>query len=132
MPYEISVDRERGLIEIHAMGETDPLEVLEARNRAALIAAELGYHKVVVYGQHLENIHGFSPAILFNFATSFKDKPFPAGTKFAILPAFLGEGVNTLARIARDHGTRMQIFEDPMMAVDWLEGTLSTAELETL
>ena len=28
MPYEITVDRERGLIEIHVMGETNPLEAL--------------------------------------------------------------------------------------------------------
>lgn len=131
MPYEIAVDRERGLIEIHVIGETDPLEALEARNRAALISAELGFNKVAVYGQRLDNIQGFSPAILFNFATSFKDKPFPAGTKFAIFISDVSGAVNTLAKIARDHGTRMQVFRDQNMAEDWLVGDLATAELET-
>lgn len=131
MPYEISVDRERGLIEIHVMGETNPLEALEARNRAALISAELSLNKVAVYGQQLNKINGFSPAMLFNFATSFKEKPFAMGTKFAILPANVSGAVNTLAKIARDHGTRMRIFNDRSMAEAWLVGNLATAELES-
>ncbi|MDF1499866.1 MAG: hypothetical protein P1P76_05285 [Anaerolineales bacterium] len=132
MPYEIAVDQELELIEIHVMGETNPLEALEARNRAALISAERGYRKVVVYGSRLEKIQGFSPAMIFNFASSFRQKPFPLGTKFAIIPARVSGSVNTLARIAREHGTRMHIFEDGGLAIDWLSGSLATAELEVI
>jgi hypothetical protein len=132
MPYEITVDRDRGLIEIHVMGETNPLEALEARNRAALISSELEIRRIVVYGGNLVKVQGFSPAMLLNFATSFKDKPFPAGTKFAVVPKEVSSSISTLARIAREHGTRMQIFMDPSQAVEWLSGTLSTAELQAI
>ncbi len=132
MPYEIAIDRDQGLIEIHVMGETNPLEALEARNRAALISAEMGFKKVVVYGQRLESIQGFSPAMVLNFATSFRDKPFPRGTKFAILTEGVSGEVSTMARIAREHGTRMQIFKDDGLALDWLDGALATAELEVI
>ncbi|MGD2163699.1 MAG: hypothetical protein PVI81_00190 [Anaerolineales bacterium] len=132
MPYEITVDRDRGLIEIYVMGETNPLEALEARNRAALISAELGLRKIVVYGNQLEEIQGFSPAMVLNFATSFKDKPFPDGAKFAIIPERFHESIKTLAQIAREHGTRMQVFEDATVALEWLAGTLATAELEVI
>ncbi len=132
MPYEITVDRERGLIEIHVMGETNPLEALEARNRAALISAELGCNKVAIFGGKLEKIQGFSPAMIFNFATSFKDKPFPAGTKFAIISMQVRGGIQTLATIAREHGTRMQVFDNGTLALEWLSGNLATAELEVI
>jgi hypothetical protein len=132
MPYEITVDRDRGLIEIYVMGETNPLEALEARNRAALISSELGFNKIVVYGQRLEQVQGFSPAMILNFATSFKDKPFPAGTKFAIIPVQFQGGVTTLARLARENGTRMQVFNDVGVALEWLVGNLATAELEVI
>jgi hypothetical protein len=132
MPYEITVDRDRGLIEIQVMGETNPLEALEARNRAALISSELDIRRVVVYGGDRVKVQGFSPAMLLNFATSFKDKPFPAGTKFAVVPGEVSNSISTLARIAREHGTRMRLFIDPYQAVEWLSGTLSTAELETI
>jgi hypothetical protein len=75
---------------------------------------------------------GFSPAMLLNFATSFKDKPFALGTKFAIITAGVSDGVNTLARLAREHGTRMQVFEDDNLASDWLKGVLPTSELEPI
>lgn len=132
MPYEIAVDQTLELIEIHVMGETNPLEALEARNRAALISAERGYRKVVVYGSRLEKIQGFSPAMIFNFASSFRQKPFSPGTKFAIIPGRVSGSVSTLARIAREHGTRMHIFDDGGLAIDWLSGTLATAELEAI
>jgi hypothetical protein len=132
MPYEITVDRERGLIEIHVMGETNPLEAQEARNRAALISAELGCSKVAIYGGRLEKIQGFSPAMILNFATSFKDKPFPTGTRFAIISAQFQDGIRTLAKIAQEHGTRMRVFDDGTLALEWLSGNLTTAELEAI
>jgi hypothetical protein len=132
MSYEISVNRDRGLIEIHVIGETNPLEALEARNRAALISEELCLRRVVVYGGRLEAIKGFSPAMLLNFATSFKDKPFPLGTKFAIIRSDISGGISTLAKLAREHGTRMQVFKDDRLALDWLDGALSTSELEPI
>jgi hypothetical protein len=132
MSYEITVDRDQELIEIHVMGETNPLEALEARNRTALISAELGFRKVAVYGMQLEKVQGFSPAMLLNFATSFRNKPFTAGTKFAIIASQVSNSLKTLAKIARENGTRMRIFEDSNLAMDWLSGVLATAELEVI
>jgi hypothetical protein len=132
MPYEISVDRDQELIEIHVMGETNPLEALEARNRTALIAKELGYRKVAVYGAQLEKVQGFSPAMLLNFVTSFQDKPFPTGTKFAIIPSQVNDRLTALARIARENGTRMHVFKRDNLALDWLADVLSTTELEAI
>lgn len=132
MPYEITVDRDLELIEIHVMGETNPLEALEARNRVALIAKGLGFRKVAVHGANLEKVQGFSPAILLSFATSFRNKPFPTGTKFAIIPPKISSSISTLARIARENGTRVRIFREGKLAMDWLFGVLATTELEPL
>ena len=132
MPYEITVNHNQQLIEIHVMGESNPLEALEARNRTALIAAELGFHRIMVYGSQLEKVQGFSPAMILSYATSFRDKPFPVGTKFAIIPPRFNEPIKALVKIARKHGTRMRLFNDAQLAIDWLSGVLATADLQPL
>ena len=72
----------------------------------------------------------FSPAILYNFASSFREKGFPPGTRFAVVPTRLGKMLQLGCRIARETGTHMRAFTDLRLALEWLFERISTSELK--
>ncbi len=129
MGYEISVDHDAQLIEIHFYGRSNPQEAIEARLNASLLARDYSIRRVLVGAKRLEGVDGTSPQILFSFASTFRDKPFPAGTKFAVIPSQINASVNLVCRIARETGTRIHLFNEARPALEWLFGRITTAEL---
>jgi hypothetical protein len=117
------------MIEIQVYGRSNPQEAIEARLNASLLARDHGIRRVLVSAKRLEGFDGTSPHIVFSFASTFRDKPFPPGTKFAVIPAQVNEIVHQLCRLARETGTRIQLFEEARPALEWLFGRIATAEL---
>jgi hypothetical protein len=128
--YEISIDHDAQLIEIQFYGRSNPQEAIEARLNASLLARDYCIRRVLVGAKRLEGIDGASPQMLFSFASTFRDKPFPTGTKFAVVPSQINPSVNMVCRIARETGTRIHLFNEPRPALEWLFGQIATAELQ--
>ena len=128
--YEISVDHDAEMIEVHFYGRSNPQEAIEARLNASLLARDYGIRRVLVGARRLEGIDGASPQMLYSYAATFQDKPFPAGTKFAVVPSQINESMRMVCRIARETGTRIHIFDDARPALEWLFGQIATAELQ--
>ncbi|MEJ2011170.1 MAG: hypothetical protein P8X64_02975 [Anaerolineales bacterium] len=129
MPYSINPDPQAGLIELQVFGRSSAQEALEARLELARMAREHHIPRVLVSARQLEAVENFSPAILYSFASSFREKGFPAGTRFAIVPTRISKTLQICCRIARETGTRMQAFSDLRLALEWLFERITTSEL---
>jgi hypothetical protein len=130
MSYTINYDPQAGLIEMQVYGCSSAQEALEARLEIARLARLHGVSRVLVSARQLEAVEAFSPAILYNFASSFREKGFPPGTRFAVVPTRLGKMLQLGCRIARETGTHMRAFTDLRLALEWLFERISTSELK--
>jgi len=130
MPYSIIQDPQAGLIELQVYGCSSAQEAQEARLELARLAREQGIARVLVSARQLESVEAFSPEILFSFASSFREKGFPAGTRFAVVPAQISRMVELGCSIARETGTRVRAFTDLRLALEWLFERISTSELQ--
>jgi hypothetical protein len=131
MPYSINPDPQAGLIELQVFGRSNAQEALQARLEIARLAREHHIPRVLVSARQLEAMEAVSPEILYNFASSFHEKGFPVGTRFAIVPIRIGKMLRVCCKIARETGTHMQAFTDLRLALEWLFERISTSELRT-